>query len=454
MYLLSLIILLFTFNLAKADEDNAVIVCKNSLETVEWDLEFIRHAHHSIDFAPCFFGGEIARKFLAAIESRLEVCPDLQVHVLTSPVFFEKEDFEIFDYLKKTYPENFHFEYAANVIIVWPDIGGINNHVKLCVIDESYFSIGGTNFDTTHCADGTFTPEREFEKLNIFAKLGPAGTRDQDIVGRGPIAIEIRQTLCKLFALWHHYNMTNDFEINIDRFEKNPFYFEVLEKPFIEKFEESKEKIFLEKDRMEYLFSGPYQFCNPITQSYTRLIREAKKEIKIANLYMNPVDAILEALLESVNRGVKLTIITNGLSENAPNYNSYFAWANRLSYLPLFFGEKFNFWSSNLVKNMAPKDTRIYEYHVKDILLHKKVMIVDNAIVVIGSYNLGTKSHCSDYETVMVIHSPKVASMFEEIYQIDKEKSREIHPEEAIDWYFNPLISYIGHLQKSFSGFL
>lgn len=443
---LTLLFCHFTIYPAKAEERNAVIVCENSLETVQWDLEFIRNASRSIEFAPCFFGGKIAREFLAAIESRLEACTDLQVNILASPLFLEKEDCAYIERLKKAYPDNFRIAITTMYLSLWPDMTGIDNHVKMCIVDEQYFSMGGTNFDTSHCSDGTFTPEKGVDKECELGKYLPAGTRDQDIVGRGPAAKRLRRTFCKLFALWNVFNQTHYFEKNADLYEENPFYFEILEKPFIASFEQSEKMILLEEDQIDYFFSGPHQAPNLITEEYARLIHEAKSEITIANLYLNPADAVFQALLDAVNRGVKLTIITNGLNESSPACNFSFAWANRLSYVPLFFGDNFSFWEYWQVKEKTPKNTQIYEYQVKDVLLHKKIMIIDREISVIGSYNLGQKSHIADYENIVILRSPEVARVFEQINRIDKLHSREVTHDMAIEWYFDPAISYIDTL--------
>lgn len=444
----------FTSLNLKGEEKNTIIVCDNGLEMFGWDLEFIRHAKHSIDISACFFGGKIAREMLAEIEARLEACPDIQVKILATPILLEKEDYEIIDRLKKKYPKNFRLEHATNVTIVWPDVTGIDNHVKVCVVDEQYFSMGGTNLDTSQCSDGTYTPPRNTNKTNVIANNLPAGMRDQDIVGRGPMAKELRLMFCKIFALWNHYNKTSRLERDPDSFTDNPFYFDVTEKPFVERFESAQQAVTLEDHQMKFLLSGSHQSKNVITQEYARLIKGAKKEIKIANLYLSPVDEIFNALLDAVNRGVKLTVITNGVSDIAPEYTKYFCWANRMAYVPLFHGKTFHFWDYWSVKDKKPKNTRIYEYHVKDILLHKKMMIVDDEVFAVGSYNLGLKSHLSDYETLMVIRSPEVIKEINKVHDRDLQHSREVSHKEAVDWYFNPTTSYMGEIQKRFSGLL
>ncbi|MCH9627226.1 MAG: Cardiolipin synthase [Chlamydiales bacterium] len=444
----------FTCLSLKAEEKTDIIVCDNGLEMFAWDLEFIRHATQSIDISACFFGGTIARELLTEIEARLEVCPDIQVRILATPILLERADYVIINRLQEKYPLHFHLEHATNVTVVWPDVTGIDNHVKLCVIDERYFSMGGTNLDESQCSDGTFTPNRNNNKLNMIAANLPAGMRDQDIVGRGPIAKQIRETFCKIFSLWNHYNTTKRLERNPEVFADNSYYFPVTAQPFVERFETSEQLIPLEQGQMKYLLCGPHQKTNVITQEYVRLIQEAKKEIKIANLYVAPAKPIFDALLAAVNRGIKLTIISNGVGKNTPEYTRFFGWANRMSYIPLLHGQHFHFWDYWSVKSKEPKNTHIYEYDVKDVLLHKKLMIIDDHSFVVGSYNLGLKSDLSDYETVMVIQSPEAVVAINEVFARDLAHSRLVTPEEACGWYFDPGTSYLGELQRRFHGLL
>ncbi|MEZ5314979.1 MAG: phosphatidylserine/phosphatidylglycerophosphate/cardiolipin synthase family protein [Chlamydiales bacterium] len=454
-FFLVILVFFIALNLSAQEENTQVIVCDNGLEMFNWNLEFIHHAQQSIDISACFLGGEIARKLLTAIEARLELVPTIQVSILTTPILIEEDDFVIINRLKNKYPQNFRLEQASCVTILWPDVSGIDNHVKVCVIDEEYFSIGGTNLDGSQCSEGTYTPLVQRNKIfRIINDSLPAGMRDQDIVGKGPIAKELREAFCKIFSLWHYYNQTGKLEKDPEVFLDNPFYFTITHKPFVPSFHQSNQLIHVDSRQMKFLLSGPHQATNSITEEYVRLIQEAKKEIKIANLYLCPVDAIFNALLDAVNRGIKLTIITNGMSEISPDYAKYFCWANRLSYLPLFQGEKFNFWHYWSVKDQKPKNTRIYEYHVKDVLLHKKILIIDEDIFALGSYNLGLKSHLSDYEALMVIHSSEVVKAINRVYTRDLEHSLEVSYQEAVDWYFNPSTAYLGSIQKRFSGLI
>ena len=158
-------------------------------------------------------------------------------------------------------------------------------------------------------------------------------------------------------------------------------------------------------------------------------------------------------MLAAVNRGVKVTLISNGLKE-AASYARFFVWGNRISYVPLFYGIDFHLWQSQIASREPLKKTEIFEYDVEGVWLHKKMMLIDRETLLVGSYNLGIKSAYGDYEIVLVIHSREAALDAFRIFERDLSYSRKITAEQAREWYFDPVISMLGHLQKKFSGLL
>ena len=202
------------------------------------------------------------------------------------------------------------------------------------------------------------------------------------------------------------------------------------------------------------IFVGAHQKTNKISKKYAELIKNAKEEIVIGNLYFSPVKSIFQAFLESVNREVDLTVITNGISDLTPVYTEAFAWSNRMTYVPVFYGRTFHFWESSSAEKNPVKKTKIFEYHVRDILYHKKVMIVDRRYLVVGSYNLGHRSDKGDYELALVIDSPVAAERALKIIEKDLKHCVEVSPQDARKWYFDPATAYLGELQKRLHGIL
>ena len=73
--------------------------------------------------------------------------------------------------------------------------------------------------------------------MGLLATSVPRGARDQDLVGRGPLAKELRQSFYEIYSVWEHYERVHYLETNLELFKDNPYYFEVPEKPFVTRFE-------------------------------------------------------------------------------------------------------------------------------------------------------------------------------------------------------------------------
>lgn len=452
-----LFIFFFVFSAKQqAEEDNTFIVTDNGLEMFHWDLDFVSQAEQSIEIAAVFLGGDIAQTLFTALEKRLLQVPALQIYLLTNPILLEQKDWERLDALQLQYPERFHLQFSTTVAVLIPDLTGIDNHIKMFVVDEKYFSTGGTNLDETQCSEGTWTPPKKCKKIHETTNTYlPSGMRDQDVVGKGPMAQDLRKTFYKLYATWEHYNKSGSLQKDPEYFKNNNHYFPITKQAEVERFDRAVERHRLVgSHQVKKILGGPHQSPSEITAAYVRLINEAEEEIIIANLYFCPVDSIFQALLKAVNRGVKLTVLTNGVSEIAPNYTSMFCWANRITYVPIFYGKTYHFWDAPLLEKEPIKNTRIFEYHLKDILLHKKTMIVDRKKSIVGSYNLGTRSASGEYEMVLEFDSEEIANDLFQVHQKDLQFSREVTPLEARNWYFDPVTAYLAEIQKRFHGLI
>lgn len=434
-------------------EDNLILPCENSLETLEWDLKFIERAEKSIEFAGCYTGGDIFQKFLVAFEGRLEKCPKLEVFILANPVLFEKNDHASVARLKKQYGSRFHIQFATPFLFPFPNFSSTESHVKCLIVDETYFSGGGTNFHISLCSEGTTTPKRDI-KGKLDGML-PSGGRDQDIVGKGPIAKDLRIAFHKLFALWDHVVAQGKyFEKDPEVFGNGSFYRPISEDQKLNFAEFETKALKVPDSKMKLILGHPVGSLNPITKQYCELVESAREEIVIANLYFNPISPLFKSLLNASNRGINIELVTNGCGEKAPHFNQYVGWATRVNYVPLFYGREWSFGEAKQAENTPANQVKIYEYEVEDILYHKKIMVVDRRYVVIGSYNLSFRSDRGDYEIVFVIDSKEVAQKILKVIERDKGFSLPISPTTARKWYFDFDTALKGAFQKQFNGIL
>lgn len=435
---------------------NMVIVPENSVETFEWVLKFISSANHSIELSPCYSAGSVLQRLLDTIEKRMEEMNELKVHFILSPILLYQEDRDRLELLTEKYPDRFHLAFTPAVFEYFPDYSMIENHFKCVIVDEHYFSLGGTNFDVMSLASGLEQRERPADIELVRATLA-SGARDQDIVGCGPIAKQVRKSFYSFFALWESYvESGGQFIKDPSMFDHESEFFALDDghKPFCTEFETSPLRITIPAHEMKFILSGPMDDVNPIAKAYAELIDGAEKEIYISNMYFYPCELIFSALKRAVTRGVAVHLTTNGIWDQAPSCNGIFGWASRISYVPLFYGRDFHFWERNVAAHSKLGEVTIYEYRVPDIIYHKKVMVIDGKKAVVGSYNLGSKSNRSDYETIFVMNSPKVAHEVLQVIATDRAHSCPIDPADAALWYFDPIIAYQAAVQQQIHGFL
>lgn len=430
---------------ASADE---IIICENGTEMLAWDLDFVCHAEKSIEISACFFGGDVLQDLLHTIESRMEERPELIVHILTTPILMEERDEALISQLEAKFPERFHLVHAYNVLTMEP-VGCIDNHMKLFVVDEKYYSMGGSNLDDIAISEGTIGIDAAPHCKKVPVEL-PSGSRDQDLVGKGEMAKELRVIFFKMYAIWELFNEERRLsELNPECYQTK--WFPVEANTVVEDFDRSEDLIPLEKEEFKIILGGPHQPTNAITNAYVELLSQAKKEVLIANLYFNPPKPIFDLIKKAA---VPFKIVTNGVRKSSPKCNNMYCWAHRVNYVPALYGKNYRFWEKSHCERDHIQQVELFEYDVKNVVLHKKAMVVDDEVVVIGSYNLGSKSDQCDYELIAVIRSKKAACALKKVLKRDFEHSAKISPEEARSWYFDIHTAYIGELQKDFNGFV
>jgi cardiolipin synthase len=124
---------------------------------------------------------------------------------------------------------------------------------------------------------------------------------------------------------------------------------------------------------------------------FTRLIRRARRRLTFSMAYFLPVGGVLKALLRAPRRGVLVRIVVPGVSD-----------------VPLVQAA-----TRRLYAVLLRRRCRIYERQVN--MLHSKVMLMDDAWVVVGSCNLDARSLWINLEFLAVIHSKAFARVVRDV---------------------------------------
>lgn len=177
-------------------------------------------------------------------------------------------------------------------------------------------------------------------------------------------------------------------------------------------FERSQRKV--EDVAVRLFFTGPEDTMSPYEGAMVRRIYQAKSSILIDHMYFQPTKAVMDALICAASRGVKVAIVTAGITKGCPNGQYFFGPSNRYNYSYLV----------NSLPEKARENVEVYEYKQKKKGLHKKVMIVDD-FVLAGSSNMGYKSLAlsGDHEMNFEAESEKFAEQTKRIVFQDMSKS-------------------------------
>lgn len=146
------------------------------------------------------------------------------------------------------------------------------------------------------------------------------------------------------------------------------------------------------------------------------MLDTAKKKILISSPYFRPVKEIAQALDRAIARGVDITIITR-LDLEGDTADFILGAVNKDGV------------------NRFLKKVKVYEYTEPKVILHSKLLMIDNEISFISSVNLNKRSFYHDLENGVVINDREFTVQMGELYKEYMKISRQItEKQEIIFW--------------------
>jgi cardiolipin synthase len=155
-------------------------------------------------------------------------------------------------------------------------------------------------------------------------------------------------------------------------------------------------------------------------------IEAARSSISIATPYFVPDERISDALVSAARRGVKVSVLIAGATDNVVDS------AVRVA-------------SRQALGRVLAGGVKVYEY--TPALMHSKTLVIDGTWASIGSANLDNRSFALNHEVNLAVHDPGIARRLEEIFQDDLRFAREITYEawkrrgagRILEWFFVPI---------------
>ena len=122
-------------------------------------------------------------------------------------------------------------------------------------------------------------------------------------------------------------------------------------------------------------------------------IIDAREELTITTPYFGPDDGLLQALMASARRGVKVTLIVPKLNDS-----TLVAWSSKSFY-----------------QDLMSSGVRIAEF--KGGLLHTKSLLIDGRIAIFGSVNFDQRSLRLNFEISLIVYDNDFCAKLEKLIE-------------------------------------
>lgn len=144
----------------------------------------------------------------------------------------------------------------------------------------------------------------------------------------------------------------------------------------------------------EGLDKSQYNNDNAVFNRMVDMIKQAKRDVVIANAYILPGEPFVQLLENTVKRGVRVTVVTNSLESNdVPFVMSYYGlYRQRLIAAGVQWYELRGFPNPPSTEGNVWKNQFYSDGKVARLALHTKAMTVDGTNAYVGSMNLDPRS--------------------------------------------------------------
>jgi cardiolipin synthase len=169
-----------------------------------------------------------------------------------------------------------------------------------------------------------------------------------------------------------------------------------------------------------HFMSVPYEDDHALEAYFVELVDAAQHHIQIVNPYLNLTPSLARAVDRALARGVKIDII--GRIDLKGDIGGKFLTALNKLFVEKY-GDRIN----------------IREFKAPDVVLHSKIMMIDERLVAISSVNLNNRSFFHDSENGMMVLDPAFYVRMKPIYDDYLAHSNPVSTEVTIPWAYQLL---------------
>ncbi|MCB1072368.1 MAG: hypothetical protein KDK96_04605 [Chlamydiia bacterium] len=371
----------------KVSHSCSVAITSHAQEGNEHKLKLLGAAKKSIVMSGCYFGGKIFNRALEVIEENLRENRELDVKLIGSDYMLTSENKSLIRALEGKYPDRFLMLIVPEVQLYHSPVSDRTsyrtNHTKLLVVDYGrYFEMGGSGL-----ADRWTTPGIESLSSSSGRAMEPLAFRDTDFVFRSEerfgTGYALYLELMSLFPIWGAKDVKDRIQTSF-----NPHFHHVA-RPHCststaQNIDDHQGRNLAED--VTFYSTGPDSTENNFAKDLIEDIDRAEESIHIQHMYFHPTEDLLASLKRAADRGVAIEICTNRTGPDMPVSHEFFVELSRSNWKSLYGGK------SN------PR-LKIFEFNIANTTYHKKVVMIDQKVVYLGSTNLGEKSlNMNDHE--------------------------------------------------------
>ncbi len=258
-------------------------------------------------------------------------------------------------------------------------------HEKLLIVDGADAIIGGRNWGDDY--------------------LLPGKWRDSDVQLAGPAVDDVQRLFLEL---WDEFGAWEEMAGCPQR-DAYGFYCPTGELPLVDDaIYYPPQPNFAESGRLEggharIIHSDP-RHHETSSEGYVAsiaLVRAARRSVKITNSYFVPSRRLRKHLRAAAERGVEVTVVTNSLGSTDADY-MYYA-------------------SLNYYEELIRSGVKILQYRGTETM-HAKAMVIDDAVAMVGSYNMDPRSATSNSEAMVLLRNS--AAVAESVAWFDADAAR------------------------------
>ncbi|TPL76219.1 phosphatidylserine/phosphatidylglycerophosphate/cardiolipin synthase family protein [Mesorhizobium sp. B2-3-13] len=169
-----------------------------------------------------------------------------------------------------------------------------------------------------------------------------------------------------------------------------------------------------------HFISVPYEDDHALEAYFVELVDAAQHRIQIVNPYLNLTPSLAEAFDRALARGVRIDIV--GRIDLKGDIGGKF-----LTALNKLFVEKYG------------DRIDIREFKAPDVVLHSKIMMIDERLVAISSVNLNNRSFFHDSENGMTVLDPAFYARMKPVYDDYLAHSNPVSTKVTIPWAYRLL---------------